>query len=145
MKRSALVSLVILFVCTLLVAKDQKGPDPALANFHKVFVKGNSEAAVRVRTVLNKDTKSGKSGPNKTGCLELVSNPADADGVLEIEGREEPRNPSDVLPGLNSNHVSGTLTDKQGNVIWSGAKAGNNMPLAARHFVGALTQAVGCK
>ncbi|MGO8818291.1 MAG: hypothetical protein ACLQVG_26910 [Terriglobia bacterium] len=142
MKRSALVLFAISFVCTSSMGKDQKGPDPALANIHKVFVKGNSEAAVRVRMVLN---RVGKSGPNKSGCLELVSNAADADGVLEIEERAEPRNPNDVLPGLNSNHVSGTLTDKQGNVIWSGVKAGNNMPLAANHFVGALTQAAGCK
>lgn len=66
MKRSALVLFAISFVCTSSMGKDQKGPDPALANIHKVFVKGNSEAAVRVRMVLNRVEKVART---KAGAL----------------------------------------------------------------------------
>jgi len=95
--------------------------NPALSAIHKVYVKGNNEAAVNVRQEMVR--AAGKYGSD--ACLAIAGSEKAADAVLEV-GEQEHQ--STVSGGLGSDTssstvstmiVSGTLTDHQGSLLWA--------------------------
>jgi hypothetical protein len=105
-----LLSVVLLLLCSPGLARDKKEPNPNLANIHKVFIKGNSEAgtAARKRFLTPKDRAM-----RGVACFGPVGNEALADGTLEIS--------QDTAPDGKVT-VSGTLMDRQGSMLWSDSK-----------------------
>jgi hypothetical protein len=83
-------------------------PKPGLAGIHKVFIKGNNEAATTARDGLIKRAESGGAS-----CLGLLANEGTADGTLEISQETAPD---------GTVTVSGNLADHEGNVLWSDSK-----------------------
>jgi len=80
-------------------------PKRGLASIHKVFIKGNNEAATTMRSALIKRAESGAGS-----CLGLAMSEKTADGTLELSQ-------DTASNGLRT--VSGTLSDRDGNVLWS--------------------------
>jgi hypothetical protein len=79
-----------------------------MVNIHKVFIKGNNEAATAARNrEIPKDTDM------RIACFGLVANEALADATLEIS--------QDTAPNGRVT-ASGTLTDHAGNLVWSESK-----------------------
>jgi hypothetical protein len=130
--------------------------DPAVAVIHKLYVKGNNEAASNMRKILG-----GKTGRldnlmsghgNQGGCFQLVGNETAADGVLEV-AEERTSGGVEKLFGSNnaSTVVSATLSDRQGNLVWSDSKQGMSGLVhtgsgdGARNLAFALQRAAGCK
>lgn len=111
----ATLCATILLVSGALLAGKKKGPDPALGNIHKLFVKGNNEAAADMRKILTGQTgrmdnlMSGHG--SQGGGFTLDGNEADVDAVLEV-GQEMTRGGLEGMTAV----VSGPLTDKQGNL-----------------------------
>jgi hypothetical protein len=108
MKRATLV-LVLLAFCWSALAREKREPNPNLANIHKVFIKGNNEAANRAR----KRMLIPRDRVTRVPCFGLVGNEVVADGTLEIS--------QDTAPD-GTVTVSGNLTDHQGNLLWSDSK-----------------------
>lgn len=97
--------------------------DPALAKIHKIYVKGNNEVAVDLRQDIIKDHQ--KYGAN--ACFAAVGNAKLADGVLEVSSHEETATLSSLMGGSGgAMAATGTLSDKQGNLIWSQSAHGHN-------------------
>jgi hypothetical protein len=86
--------------------------NPELAKIRRLFIKGNSEAATFAR----------KSGPNQRygdRCFKLVGNEKAADGTLELS--------QEVVRDGAAATVSGTIMDKDGNLIWSDSEHGEGV------------------
>jgi hypothetical protein len=118
MRFSIFLSVALLLLCLFAQAREKKDPNPNFANIHKVFIKGNSEAATVAR---NRNILSlGPGGWEETAasvrrftCFGLVRNEGSADATLEIS--------QDTAPdGMVT--VSGTITDHAGNLLWSDSK-----------------------
>ncbi len=108
MKRPFLFGLTICLVVPGWAGrKREKEADPRLRAIHTVFVKGNSEAAVKARGDLEKWT-----------CFNLAANPTKADAVLEID-QQMSRNDSFLKNNSERAIVSASLTTKDGDLLWS--------------------------
>ncbi|MBI4166718.1 MAG: hypothetical protein HY508_13390 [Acidobacteria bacterium] len=101
----------VLVVSTMLTvpAWSKSKPDPRLREVKSIFVKGNSQAAEKAREKLDE----GKT------CFSLATKADDADAVLEI-GDSATADPG-VLGSFGGRHnvVSGTVTLKSGDLVWS--------------------------
>jgi hypothetical protein len=116
-----------------------KKANPALASVHGVFVKGNNEAASNLRNKMMKEAEEGK------GCFTVVGREGDADAVLEV-------NQEMTGHGMEGNTVvvSGTMTAKDGKLLWSDSKQGASGMVhtgagnAAQNLLYSLQRAAGC-
>jgi hypothetical protein len=118
MRFSIFLSVAFLLSCLFAQAREKKDPNPNLANIHKVFIKGNSEAATvaRNRNILPLGPGGWEEIPasvRRFTCFGLVRNEGSSDATLEIS--------QDTAPdGMVT--VSGTITDHAGNLLWSDSK-----------------------
>lgn len=90
--------LVVMLLVAAAFAADRTG------KISTIFVDGNNEAAQKIRKEIGK----GKS------CLALLSAKSEADAVLEVAENRQGW-PYSIM-------VSGTLTSKSGELIWSGTR-----------------------
>lgn len=103
--------------------------DTTLNAIHKVYVKGNNEAAIDIRREM-------LWAANKYGddaCFAVVGNEKAADAVLEVSEQEHSSTRTE-LNGATDAPIStmvatGTLTDVKGNLLWSDSKQNDNGPL----------------
>lgn len=150
MSRQTILLVLCVSLAIPVMARKKKAVDPEVEKIHKLFVKGNNEAAANMRKILAGKTRKldnvmSGSG-NQGGCFQLVGKESDAEGVLEV-------NEQMTAGGLEGRTtvVSGALTDKEGNVVWSDSKQGVSGIVhtgagdAARILAFALEQAAGCK
>jgi hypothetical protein len=100
----------------VLACKDQ--PDPRLKDVTAVFVKGNNQAAEAARQAL----KSGKT------CLALATKESDADATLEIGNDSQSMGGAMGGFGGRTNVVSGALTLKSGDLVWSRSERTSDAP-----------------
>lgn len=107
MSKRMFVALLVL--CPLAPAREKKEPNPNLVNIHRVFIKGNSEAATAAR----KRLLTPRDRVTRIACFGLVGNAAIADGTLEISQETAPD---------GTVTVSGNLLDHRGNLLWSDSK-----------------------
>jgi hypothetical protein len=116
-----------------------KKVNPTLASIHSVFVKGNNEAASNLRNKMMKEAEGGKA------CFAVVGREGDADAVLEV-------NQEMTGHGMEGNTVvvSGTMTAKDGTLLWSDSKQGvsgivhTGAGNAAQNLLFSLQRAAGC-
>lgn len=94
-------------------------PDPRLREVKKLFVAGNNEAAEKIRSEIRKDADSGKV------CFGLAAKMVDADATLEV-GDDSVKD-SGNMPGRHD-RVTGTLTMKSGDLIWSRTESFSDAP-----------------
>jgi hypothetical protein len=112
MRFSTFLSVALLLLCPFAQARGKKEPNPNLVNIHKLFIKGNNEAA----TVARKRVLIPRDQATRASCFGLVGNEAMADGTLEISQETAPD---------GTVTASGTLTDRAGNLLWSDSKQGH--------------------
>jgi hypothetical protein len=111
LSRLRLVSCLIVIVSSYeLAAKKPKPANPMLSQIHTVFVKGNNEATVKARENLEDHT-----------CYHLAPAEAKADAVLELDW------------SVRGGRVSGTLTTKDGEVVWTGVSSGETFRSSYGH------------
>lgn len=101
-----------------LAAKDK--PDERLSSVSAIFVAGNSPAAEKIRSVIREGKKT---------CFALATKAVDADAVLEISDNSQ-LDPSSLV-GERQSLVSGNLTLKSGDLIWSGSKRFSDAPFTS--------------
>ena len=156
MRRYLLTLMIVGLMFTAPTVARKRKADPALRDIHNLFVKGNNEAATNLRKVLAGHTSkldnfmSGHG--SQGGCFTLVGNADAADAVLEVS-QERTSGGIESAAGTNdaTTVVSGTLTDKQGNLVWSESKQGLSGLVhtgagdAPRKLAEALESATGCK
>jgi len=102
------------------VAWTREKADPRLREVKTVFVLGSNEAAEKVRSEIRKDTEKGKV------CFSLATKASDADATLEVT------NDSQMQQGLlktRNDRVTGTLTLRSGDLIWSKTDNFSDAPL----------------
>ena len=116
--RKVLVVLVVLLV-SMAFGRGKPQSDPRLKEVRSIFVAGNNQAAEKAREEMRNDADRGKS------CFSLATNPKDADAVLEL-GTDTARD-SELL-GTRAWIVSGTLTLKSGDLIWSHSERFSDAP-----------------
>jgi hypothetical protein len=112
-------SFVLIVIWPLSFALGKDVPDPRVREVKKIFVAGNNEAAEKVRSDLRNDSEKAKV------CFALVTKAADADAVLEVN------DDSVKEPGLTTgrhDRVTGTLTTKSGDLIWSRTDSFSDAP-----------------
>jgi len=80
-------------------------------------VAGNSPAAEKIRSVLREGKKT---------CFTLATKAADADAVLDVSDNSQME--PDSLLSIRESLVSGNLTLKSGDLIWSGSKRFSDAP-----------------
>jgi hypothetical protein len=139
MRNSLAIVISLLFVIPS-AAKDK--PVAALQNVRSVFVLGNSEAADEIRKRMT-DNKS---------CFELATKAGEADATLDLnahgvaDGGEYGR-----MLGSNNWVISGTVTLKSGDQVWSKSERFADSPFrsgaktAGKLLLGDLEKASGCK
>lgn len=112
----------MLLIVGMVFAKD--APDARLQSLRSVFVSGNNQGAEQVREDLKKDAEKSK------GCLTLATNQKDADGTLDIQtdGNSSMGGGMGSLGGRNW-IVSGTVTLKSGDLVWSHSERFSDTPL----------------
>lgn len=156
MKNQIILLVACLSLAVPAVARKHQKEDPAVAAIHKLYVKGNNEAASNMRKILM--GRTGKmnnlmSGHgDQGGCFQIVGNESVADGTLEV-AEERTSGGLEGFFGTNnaSTVVSATLSDKQGNLVWSDSKQGLSGIIhtgsgdGARNLAFALERAAGCK
>src|SRR5258706_1980586 len=112
------VALLLILLCNYAAAKDT--PDPRVRAVKSIFVAGNNEAAEKIRSDIRNDSEKGRA------CFTLVTKAADADAVLDVN------DDSVKEPGLTTgrhDRVTGTLTTKSGDLIWSRTDSFSDAPL----------------
>ncbi|HUT02294.1 MAG TPA: hypothetical protein VM163_00180 [bacterium] len=140
MKRAVILSVVLSLAIPLWAGK-KDDVDPRLAHVKSIFVKGNNQAADKAREILRK----GKT------CFALASNPDEADAVLEMADSATPDTGIFGSMGARHNVVSGTLTLKSGDLIWSRSERFSDAPLmsgaktAADILIHELAKDADCK
>jgi hypothetical protein len=115
MRFSTSLSVAILLLCAFAQAREKKEPNPNLVNIRELFIKGNNEAATEARKRLLVPRDKAVT----VYCFGLVGNEAMADGTLEIS--------QDTAPD-GAVTVSGTITDRAGNLLWSDSKQSHMIP-----------------
>jgi len=142
MTQLRLISILVfgaLAICRVGGAKT-KVLDSRIKDVRKVFVKGNNEAAERVREDLTKN-----------GCLSLAGNAEVADAVMEISTDTSSQGGAFGSIGARNWIVSSTLTLKSGDLIWSKSTRGPDAPFngggktAGKLLVKYLSKDAGCK
>ncbi|MCI0404137.1 MAG: hypothetical protein L0212_11555 [Acidobacteria bacterium] len=113
---SPLLVLTLLLCAPALLAKDK--PDPRLREVSTIFVKGNNQAAEKIRELLRK----GKT------CFQLATKAEDADAVLEVDADAAADPGSLGSFGRREWIVSGTLTLKSGDLVWSKSRRFGDAP-----------------
>jgi hypothetical protein len=136
-----------LLVVTLVLASTpvwavRAKPDPRLSAVTSIFVTGNNQAAEKIREQLSK----GKS------CLTLALKADEADAVLDVSTDTKSQGDSGFGAfGAREWIVSGTLTLKSGELVWSKSERFGDAPfrsggkVAGDLLLHRLTDAVGCK
>jgi hypothetical protein len=109
--------LVVALSCGFAAAADKA--DARLREVKKLFVAGNNEAAERIRSEIRKDTDSGKV------CFGLATKAVDADATLDVA--DDSVKDSGNMPGRHD-RVTGTLTMKSGDLIWSRTESFSDAP-----------------
>ena len=121
------IAFLILAACVAMPSDKSNAQVVALKG-KSVFVQGNNQAANKIRSLISGDKKA---------CFILAPKEADAEASLAIS--------DEALPQA-SNRVSGTLTLKTGELIWSatdlGALANSS---AARLLYIKMQRAADCK
>jgi hypothetical protein len=99
------------------LAKDR--PDQRLKTVTSVFVSGNNQAAEGARQTL----QNGKT------CLTLATKAPEADAVLDVNA--ESQSQGGQIGGLGGRAwiVSGTVTLKSGDLVWSHSERFSDAPL----------------
>jgi hypothetical protein len=118
MKSKLMLFLLLPLVCAAF-ARSRPPSDPRLKDVHSIFIAGNNQAAQSARQEMRKDADKGK------GCFALASNPNDADAVLAMDS-DSARNSG--LLDTRDFIVSGTLTLKSGDLIWSNSERFSDAP-----------------
>lgn len=135
------VVLTILILSSTIFAKQK--PVPELQTVTTIFVSGTNEAADELRDRLR---------DNKT-CLQLATKADDAEATLEVkaEGLSNGGEYNRIL-GSGTWVVSGTVTLKSGDQVWSKSERYSDTPFghsgakaAAKLLLGDLSKAAGCK
>lgn len=113
----ALAIFAVIGTCS--IGKDK--PDARLRDVSTVFVAGNNQAAERARETL----RSGKT------CLALAMKADDADATLEVA--TEGQSMRGQIGGLGGRSwvVSGTLTLRSGDLIWSRSTRNSDAPFVS--------------
>src|ERR1035438_5287864 len=116
-KRIALCAFLALMFALVVAGKDK--PDPRLTTVATLFVVGNNPAAEKAREVL----REGKT------CLSLATKAGDADATLAVSAEGQSMGGSIGGFGGRAWIVSGTLTLKSGDLIWSRSTRNSDAPL----------------
>ncbi|HXM45013.1 MAG TPA: hypothetical protein VN924_27490 [Bryobacteraceae bacterium] len=123
------------------VATCKDRPDPRMATVSAVFVAGNNQAAEKARETL----RSAKT------CLSLAMNADGADATLEIAAESQSMGGGFGGFGGRTWIVSGNLTLKSGDLIWSRSERFSDDPLrsggkiAGSLLVRRLADDAGCR
>ncbi len=110
--------------------------DPNLENIQSIFIEGNNEVAVNARRLIDQ----------YGSCMTVVGDKKDADAVFEI-GQNYTSGGFGGGGRGGSTVGTGTLTSKDGKVLWSDSKQGANGMIhtgagsAARHLLDSLFKA----
>lgn len=115
----------ILLLVLVSVAFAKTDPDPHFKDIHSIFVSGNNQAAEQVQAELEKDTAKGK------GCFVLATNPKEADASLALATDSNSQGQGLGSPGSFGGRnwiVSGTLTTKNGDQLWSHSERFSDAP-----------------
>jgi len=107
----------LLILCALVSIASAQSKQERFKAIHMIFVEGNNVGAEGLRDELEK----GKS------CFQLATNKSDADAVLEV--KTDSAMTTGGL-GVRDYVVSGNLTDKQGNLLWSRSMRGEDSPFS---------------
>jgi hypothetical protein len=134
---------VIVALALIAVGAFAQGEKPPLTGLRVLFVKGNNEAATKMREMLSK-------GKGRLSCLRLASKEDAADGTLEVSVSNI--SDSGALGSLGRRHssVSATLTTRSGDLIWSGDRRFSDAPFmsgaksAADILLHDLAKQIGC-
>lgn len=135
-----LLVILVAIICPVL-ASAKKKVDPRLEQVTAIFVKGNSQAADKAREKLSE----GKT------CFSLATKADDADAVLDISDSATADSGTLGSFGRRHNVVSGTLTVKAGDLIWSHTARFSDAPFmsgaktAADILVSNLARDAACK
>jgi hypothetical protein len=99
---------LLLCCCAACFAQSDLNAERAqkLREVHSVFVDGNNVGALKVREEIEK----GKT------CLALVLKPSDADAIVAVGTESQMQ---DHFLGVRDYVVSGTLTNKAGELLWA--------------------------
>lgn len=111
--------LVVLVLGAFAAGRDNPSIDPRLKEIHSLFVSGNNQAAESVRNEIAKDAQKGK------GCFTQVTNEHDADAVLALNGDSTP---DGTILATRDWIVSGLLTMKSGDQVWSHSERFSDAP-----------------
>lgn len=111
------LTLIVMMAAAVASCKDK--PDPRLATVNTVFVVGNNQAAEKARETL----RGGKT------CLSLATKADEADATLEIAAESQSMGGQIGGFGGRAWVVSGTLTLKSGDLIWSRSTRNSDAPL----------------
>lgn len=114
--------VLALLLVTVAFARGRPQTDPRLKDVHSIFIAGNNQAAEKAREEMRKDADRGKS------CLSIASNPKDADAVFDL-GTDTALN--SALLRTRDWIVSGTLTLKSGDLIWSHSERFSDAPFTS--------------
>lgn len=138
-----LTAVLALALCTvpLVAGKKERKKVPELAKVNTLFVAGNSQAADKAREMVRE---------SKT-CFALALKRGEADAVLELNDSSTAS--TGLMGGLGQKHstVSGTVTLKTGELIWSDSQRFSDAPLmsgsktAAKLLIDDLATAADCK
>jgi hypothetical protein len=125
MRFSISLSVALLLLYPFAQAQEKKEPNPNLVNIHKLFIKGNNEAATVARKILIERAKNDKANSAPL-CFELMGNEKAADATLELS--------QEVTGDSSAATVSATLSDKDGNLLWSDSKEGKRSTITFGGF-----------
>ena len=94
----------------------------SLADVHSIFIDGNNEAASNARNHLLKIASKHPGSP----CFRLTGVRTKADATLEIDERDTAGGSGGIFGGTNleTTVASGTLTNAEGDLLWSNSKQG---------------------
>jgi hypothetical protein len=133
--------VVILLAVAASVGTPREKPNPQVAALKgkTVFVKGNNEAAEKIRSLIREDKKA---------CFVLALKEADANATLAVNDQS-----AIETGGLNTRNdrVTGTLTVKTGELVWSATDHFSDAPLmsgvktAAKLLYGRMQRAADCR
>jgi hypothetical protein len=109
MKNLMLIVLCSTLAISGLAGRRHEAPpvDPRLKDVRTIFVKGNNEAATIARDKLQEWT-----------CFTLAAKEKKADAILELSDQSSV-NGSMISGNRERSTVSGTLTDQDGDILWS--------------------------
>jgi hypothetical protein len=108
---------ILILAARLAMPADKTNPQVAALRGKSIFVEGNNQAAQKIRSFISDDKKT---------CFVLAPKQADADATLAV---------SDEPLSRASHRVSGTLTLKSGDLVWSATDLGPLVSSSAAKLV----------